>query len=151
MIFLGSDHRGFQLKERVKQLLAAWGHRVEDLGTHGPEPVDYPDLAAPVAWRVAEGRGQGILICGTGIGMSVAANKVPGVRAALCLNRQMAAQGRAHLDANVLVLGAEVVPLEELEPILRAWLSTPFEGGRHRRRLAKIERIERRCWERAGA
>ena len=136
MIFLGSDHRGFQLKERVKRLLAAWGHRVEDLGTH---------------WRVAEGRGQGILICGTGIGMSVAANKVPGVRAALCLNRQMAAQGRAHLDANVLVLGAEVVPLEELEPILRAWLSTPFEGGRHRRRLTKIERIERRCWERAGA
>ncbi|HXG02835.1 MAG TPA: ribose 5-phosphate isomerase B [Candidatus Binatia bacterium] len=138
-IALGADHAGFVLKEDLKVWLLARGHAVLDYGTHTPDAVDYPDYAALVAEAVgAGGAARGVLVCGTGIGMAMAANKVPGVRAAMCLDVEMARLSREHNDANVLALGARLTERGRALEILEAWLATPFAGGRHARRVAKV-------------
>ncbi|MBW7934595.1 MAG: ribose 5-phosphate isomerase B [Gemmatimonadaceae bacterium] len=140
---IGSDHAGFALKERLKAALAELGYDVEDVGTHSAISTDYPDYAHPVAHEVETGEAQrGVLICGTGLGMSYAANRHPHVRAAVAWNTEIAALSRLHNDANVLVLPARFVSTDEGVDILKTWLATPFEGGRHERRVAKIEREE---------
>jgi RpiB/LacA/LacB family sugar-phosphate isomerase len=141
-IAIGSDHAGFDLKEQVKGSLAGL-HEVTDVGTDSTDSVDYPDFALSVARLVAEGKVErGILLCGTGIGMSVAANKVRGIRAALAFDLYTAMQSRRHLDANILVLGAGVTGRALALEIVAKWLETPFEGGRHARRIEKIRRLE---------
>jgi glycine hydroxymethyltransferase len=139
-VALGADHGGFALKEKVKDWLGRRGIEIQDLGPFDPKPVDYPDYARAVASRLSDGTAdQGILVCTTGIGMSIAANKSPGIRAALCLTPQMAQMARSHNDANVLVLGGKTVAAEEFPAIVEAWLNTKFSGEpRHRRRLGKI-------------
>ena len=142
-IAIGSDHRGFGLKEALKELLAELGHEWVDFGCQTEEPVDYPDIARPVAEAVAAGGYErGILICGSGVGMSIAANKVKGVRAALCGNSFTARLARRHNDANVLCLGSWCIGQGLAEDIVRVFLSEDFEGGRHARRLEKIRAIE---------
>lgn len=142
-IAIGSDHAAVQGKDRLRDGLRALGHQVEDLGTEGEASVDYPIYAERVARAVAEGRAdRGIALCGTGIGASIAANKVRGVRAALCHDAHTAELSRRHNDANVLCLGGRLLGPESLEAIARAWLATPFEGGRHQRRLDLIRRLE---------
>lgn len=141
-IAIGSDHAGYKLKE---YLIEALGGRYEfvDVGTKSTESVDYPDFAKEVARLVtARDTDFGILLCGTGIGMSVAANKVAGVRAALAFDLYTAMQSRRHVDANILVLGALVTGTGLALEIVKAWLETPFEGGRHEKRIAKIRRLE---------
>jgi ribose 5-phosphate isomerase B len=139
-IALGSDHAGYRLKEAVKEYLESQGHRVTDCGTSSEESVDYADFAFPVARGVAAGQHQrGVLVCGTGQGMTMAANRVRGIRAALCLDAETARMSRKHNDANVLVLSGWKVSPEAAGPILSAWLSTPFEGGRHLRRIEKLD------------
>jgi ribose 5-phosphate isomerase B len=138
-VALGADHAGFALKEDLKAWLIARGHRVLDYGTYGPEAVDYPDYAARVAEAVrAGGAVRGVLVCGTGIGMAMAANKIPGVRAAVCLDVEMARMSREHNDANVLALGARLTAPGRALEILEVWLGTPFAGGRHARRVEKL-------------
>ncbi len=140
IIPIGADHAGFELKERLKQELAALGYEPLDLGTHSADSTDYPDYAHPVASQVEGGQVQrGVLLCGTGLGMAYAANRHPGVRAAVAWTPEVAKLARAHNDANVLVLPARFVTEQEGIEILRAWLATPFEGGRHQRRVQKIE------------
>jgi ribose 5-phosphate isomerase B len=142
-IALGSDHGGFELKEHLKGLLLAGGHELIDVGTNGPESVDYPDYAVKVARLVAEGSVErGILMCSTGIGMSITANKVCGVRAALAFDLLTAQQSRRHVDANILALGAQITGKGLAAEIVRVWLETPFEGGRHQRRIDKIKGLE---------
>ncbi len=143
-IAIGSDHRGFKLKQRVIDLLAASGHNYNDFGCYTEEAVDYPDIAREVGREVANGDYElGILICGTGIGMSIAANKVKGVRAALCCNALCAERARLHNDANILCLGADIDTGEEtLKAILDKFLNTAFEGGRHQRRVDKMKDME---------
>ncbi len=142
-IAIGSDHRGFGLKEALKELLAELGHEWVDFGCQTEEPVDYPDIGRPVAEAVAGGEYErGILICGSGVGMSIAANKVKGVRAALCENSFTARLARRHNDANVLCLGSWCIGQGLAEDIVRVFLSEDFEGGRHARRLEKIRAIE---------
>jgi ribose 5-phosphate isomerase B len=142
-IAIGADHAGFRLKEDLKALLGRRGHDVEDLGTGGDVSVDYPDFAVRVARAVAEGRAErGLLVCGTGIGMSMTANKVPGVRAAVCTDDFTARMARAHNDANVLCLGARVLGTGVAESALEAFLATAFEGGRHERRVEKIRALD---------
>jgi ribose 5-phosphate isomerase B len=142
-IAIGSDHRGFEAKQRLVTLLRQLGHDVEDLGTMGKESVDYPDFAFQVAQAVSQGRVErGILICGTGIGMCIAANKVGGVRAAPCHDSITAEMSRRHNDANVLCLSADLLGEGLMERMTRIWLETPFEGGRHARRVEKITRYE---------
>jgi ribose 5-phosphate isomerase B len=142
-IAIGSDHRGFALKEAFKELLAELGHEWVDFGCQSEESVDYPDIAQPLAKAVAAGEYQrGILICGSGVGMSIAANKVKGVRAALCENSFTARLARRHSDANVLCLGAWCIGQGLAEEIVRVFLSEDFEGGRHARRLEKIRAME---------
>jgi ribose 5-phosphate isomerase B len=142
-IATGSDHRGTEAKRRIVILLKQLGHEVLDMGTDGRESVDYPDFASQVASAVGEGRVErGILICGTGIGMCIAANKVKGVRAALCHDSITAEMSRRHNDANVLCLSADLLGEELMERMVRIWLETEFEGGRHARRVEKIKRIE---------
>lgn len=140
LVAFGSDHRGFRLKEKLKAIVARLGHQIEDCGTYSADPADYPDYARAVANSVATRRAErGILICATGIGMSIAANRIAGVRAALCDSVWLARRSRLHNDANVLCLGAEVVTAKQAERIVRVWLATEFEGGRHARRLRKLE------------
>lgn len=140
LVAFGSDHRGFRLKEKLKRTVERLGHTTNDLGPPNAGRSDYPDYAFAVAREVAAGRAErGILICSTGIGMSIAANRIPGVRAALCDSVRLARRSRLHNDANVLCLGADVVTATEAGRILRVWLSAEFAGGRHARRLAKIE------------
>ena len=142
-IALGSDHRGFALKEALKELLGELGHEWMDFGCQGEDPVDYPDIARPLGEAVVAGEYQrGILICGNGVGMSIAANKVKGVRAALCQNSFTARLARRHNDVNVLCLGALCIGRGLAEEIVRAFLSEDFEGGRHARRLEKIRAME---------
>ncbi|MGM0501238.1 MAG: ribose 5-phosphate isomerase B [Bacillota bacterium] len=137
---IGSDHGGYDLKEEIKELLDEKGIQYEDFGTDSPESVDYPDYATPLAEAVAEGKyDKGILICGTGIGMSIAANKVPGIRAALCHDVFSARATREHNDSNILTMGARIIGSELAKAIVDAWLSTDFDGGRHQRRIDKIE------------
>lgn len=143
-ISIGSDHRGHQVKARLIQMLTQWGHEVRDEGTLGPQSVDYPDFAAIVAGRVSNDEAdRGILICGTGIGMSIAANKFRGVRAAPCNDEFSAEMCRRHNDVNVLCLSADMVGESRLSNIVKIWVNTEFEGGRHARRIAKISELER--------
>jgi ribose 5-phosphate isomerase B len=142
-IAIGSDHRGFGLKEALKELLAELGHEWVDFGCQGEEPVDYPDIARPLAEAVAVGEYErGILICGSGVGMSIAANKVKGIRAALCHDTFAGRLTRRHNDANVLCLGGWCIGRGVAEDIVRLFLSEDFEGGRHARRLEKIRAME---------
>ncbi|HWT01630.1 MAG TPA: ribose 5-phosphate isomerase B [Pyrinomonadaceae bacterium] len=142
-IALASDHAGYAEKERLKPLLIDLGLEVEDLGTVSEESVDYPDYAALVAARVARGEAeQGVLVCGSGTGMAIAANKVQGVRAAVAWSEETARLARRHNDANVLALGARTTPPEEIPKIVRAWFSTAFDGGRHGQRVDKIRQLE---------
>ena len=145
-IAIGADHAGFPLKQAVKSWLEEHGYEVEDLGTFNTESVDYPDYAAAVAHAVANNQAdRGILICGTGIGMSMSANKVPGIRAALCTDAYTARMSRRHNDANVLCMGARVVGIGVAESIVEAWLAEEFEEGRHARRVAKINALDEEC------
>jgi len=143
-IAIASDHAGFDEKERLKPLLNELGIQFEDLGTVSPESVDYPDYARKVGEEVAQGRAeQGLLVCGSGTGMAIAANKVPGVRAAVAWNEEIARLAREHNDANVLSLAARFTPFDDLAKIVRAWFAAKFDGGRHARRVEKIREIER--------
>ncbi|OGL07143.1 MAG: ribose 5-phosphate isomerase B [Candidatus Rokubacteria bacterium RIFCSPLOWO2_02_FULL_68_19] len=145
VIALGADHAGWELKEALKAWLIENGHQILDFGTHSPDSVDYPDYALEVAESVASGKAErGLLVCGTGIGMAMTANKVPGIRAALCSDPFMARMSREHNDANVLALGGRLMDGELGLEILQMWLGTEFAGGRHERRLAKIAQIESR-------
>jgi len=142
-IAIGSDHRGYDAKRRIIVLLQQLGHEVEDVGPFGNESVDYPDFALQVASAVGEQRVErGILICGTGIGMCIAANKVRGVRAAPCHDSITAEMSRRHNNANVLCLSADLLGDELMNRMVRIWLETEFEGGRHARRVDKIVRFE---------
>jgi ribose 5-phosphate isomerase B len=139
---IAADHAGYTLKEAVKGLLASMPVEVEDLGTGSDASVDYPDFAAAVARRVASGEcDRGILICGTGIGMAMAANKVAGVRAATVWSIDTARLAREHNDANVLAIGARVIPGDLAPSLVRVFLDTPFAGGRHQRRVDKIDAL----------
>jgi ribose 5-phosphate isomerase B len=143
-IAIGADHAGFALKRHLIAVLGRLGHDVDDRGTHNEEPVDYPPICADVARRVVDGRAdRGIVLGGSGQGEQMAANKVPGVRAALCNDLYSARMSRQHNDANVLAMGGRVVGFGLGEEILTLWLTTPFEGGRHQRRIEQIAAIER--------
>ncbi|MEM9186286.1 MAG: ribose 5-phosphate isomerase B [Planctomycetota bacterium] len=142
-IAVGSDHRGYHLKEKIVAFLKDAGHTVDDAGATGDESVDYPDYASIVAKRVSEGDlDRGVLICGTGIGMAIAANKFPGVRAAPCNDEVTAEISRRHNDLNVLCLSADLLSPRAVEQMVDVWVNTEFEGGRHARRLEKISTIE---------
>jgi ribose 5-phosphate isomerase B len=142
-IAIAADHAGYEEKEQLKPLLDELGVQYEDLGTASPESVDYPDYARKVADEVASGHvDQGLLVCGSGTGMAIAANKVPGVRAAVAWNEEIARLAREHNDANVLSLAARFTPFEEISRIVRAWFAAKFDGGRHSRRVEKIREIE---------
>jgi ribose 5-phosphate isomerase B len=142
-IAMGSDHAGLDLKEKLKSHLTSAGIEVTDFGTTGTESVDYPDFAFKAGRAVASGECDfGVLVCSTGVGMCVAANKVRGVRAALVSDPETAAQSRAHVDCNVLVFGQKLIGAETAAAILDRWLNTPFEGGRHGRRVGKITDFE---------
>jgi ribose 5-phosphate isomerase B len=149
VIAIGADHGGFELKQQLKEHLRDWGYQVLDLGTNSAEAVDYPDFAEAVGNAVARGEAWlGIVLDSAGIGSSIAANKVPGVRAALCYDRATARNSREHNDANVLTLGAKLIAPEAAREIVALWLSTPFAGGRHQRRVDKIRSIEDRSAKR---
>ncbi len=143
-IAIGADHAGFHLKEHVKEKLVSLGHEVVDKGTNSDESTDYPDYAKQVAAGVSQGEvDRGILVCSTGVGMSIAANKVRGVRAALAVNPEEVRLTRSHNNANVLTLGARFTTPEDADQYVETFLTTDFEGGRHARRLGKIEAIEK--------
>lgn len=144
-IALGADHAGFELKEKVRRYLESKGYAVEDFGTASPDSVDYPDFAEKVAMRVAaQQAGFGVLVCGTGLGMAMSANKVPGVRAATCNDTLSAQLARSHNNANVLALGGRLTDEATAQKILDTWLSTPFAGGRHARRVDKISALDQK-------
>src|SRR6266508_5434126 len=143
-IALASDHAGYNEKERLKPLLQDLGVEVDDLGTSSEESVDYPDYARKVAEQVDRGHvDQGLLVCGSGTGMAMTANKVPGVRAAVAWSEETARLARQHNDANILAIGARTTPPEQIPAIVRAWFAAAFEGGRHAERVKKIEGSER--------
>jgi ribose 5-phosphate isomerase B len=142
-VAVGSDHRGFHVKRKIVELVQRLGHELVDFGATTEDAVDYPDFAHQVARAVARGEvDRGILICGTGIGMSMAANKVHGVRAALCHDDVTAEMSRRHNDANVMCLSADLLGARLIDRMIEIWLHTDFEGGRHARRVEKIKRIE---------
>jgi len=144
-IGLACDHGGFELKEELKTFLKSLGAEPIDLGTLNEESVDYPDFGVLVAEKVSRGElEKGILICGTGIGMSIVANKFPRVRAALANDLYSSRCSRAHNDANILIIGGRIVGKELAKEIVKVWLETPFAGGRHKRRLEKIEALEKK-------
>ena len=141
MIGIASDHAGFEYKEQIKALLDEHKEEYTDFGTHSPESTDYPDWGHAAAQAVSSGRCRfAILVCGTGIGMSIAANKHRGVRAAACVNSTQARLARAHNDANVLTIGQRISGWEAVRDTVQTFLATPFEGGRHQRRVDKLER-----------
>ena len=145
---LAADHGGFSLKEAVKGWLLEWGHEVTDVGTHSADSVDYPDyvrLAAALVSRAEVDRA--VVLCGTGIGASMVASKYPGVRATLCHNIYTARMSRLHNNSNVLALGGRILGEDLAREMVKVWLDTPFDGGRHKRRLEKLEEIERRILE----
>ena len=143
-IALASDHAGFEEKEKLKKILDEIGVEYEDLGTDSLESVDYPDFAAKVGEAVASGAAeQGILVCGSGIGVAIAANKIRGVRAAQAWNAETARLARQHNDANVLTIGARVIPEAEIPAIVKAWFAADFAGGRHEKRIEKITALEK--------
>ena len=143
-VVVGSDHAGFTLKEHLKSLLAEWGHDVVDVGTHSTESVDYPEFGAAVGKKVIElGDGaRGVCVCGSGIGISIAANKVPGVRAALVNEPTAARLSREHNDANVICFGERLIGRAVAEESLRAFLATAFAGGRHQRRVNQLDALK---------
>ena len=142
-IVLGSDHAGFELKEAIKQWLAPTDYQVEDVGTYSDASVDYPDYAEKAARIVAGGQAdRGILLCGTGLGVCIAANKIRGIRAAPAWNPDIARLSRQHNDANVLCLSGRFIDAAAAREIVQTWLETPFEGGRHQRRVDKISQLE---------
>ncbi len=144
-IAIGTDHGGFHLKDRLIRRLRSRGHRVRDLGTFSPEPCDYPQIGAQVAEAVSRRQAQrGVLLCKSGGGMAIVANRFPGVRAVVCQNPASARHAREHNDANVLVLGAEGMKRAQAQVVLSTWLKTPFAGGRHARRLRQIRQIEKK-------
>lgn len=143
-IAIASDHAGFGLKEKIKNFLKELGYEYEDFGTDTEESVDYPDYALKVAESVVKECDRGILICGSGIGMSMSANKVPGIRAALCSNTEMARLSREHNDANVLTMGARMIDEARAKEIVNVWLKTEFLGERHLRRVNKMTDIEKK-------
>lgn len=147
---LASDHAGLEMRRRLREAIEDWGYAVLDLGPPGPDSVDYPDYAEAVAASVSGGRAKaGVLVCGTGVGMSIAANKFPGVRAALLYDDFTARHARLHNDANVAVFGSRTMTHEEAVARLKIFLSEPFEKGRHARRVKKIGTIEKRLGTRA--
>jgi ribose 5-phosphate isomerase B len=151
-IAIGADHAGVSLKAHLALALGARGHDVTDLGTHSPDPVDYPPICAAVARAVVTGSAdRGIVLGGSGQGEQIAANKVRGARAALCNDLYTARMSRAHNDANVLAIGARIVAPELAEEIVELWLATPFDGGRHAGRVEAIGEIERQELERAAS
>jgi len=144
-IAIGSDHAGFKLKEKIKKFLKDLDHEYKDFGTDSEESVDYPDYALRVAECVTKKEcDRGILICGSGIGMCISANKVPGIRAALCHNVEMARLSREHNDANVLTMGARLIDEATAKEIVKVWLKTDFLGERHLKRVNKMKDIERK-------
>ncbi|MDQ2931764.1 MAG: ribose 5-phosphate isomerase B [Gemmatimonadota bacterium] len=141
-IAIGSDHAGFQYKARIKDILARWGHDVTDFGTDSEAPVDYPLFIRPVALAVAAGDFErGFVLGGSGNGEAIVANRVRGIRCTLCWNTESARYARLHNDANVLSIGERLVAAADLEPILKVWMETPFEGGRHQRRIDEIDAV----------
>jgi ribose 5-phosphate isomerase B len=143
-IAIGADHAGYAAKEEIKNVIRALGHQIVDEGTTSDQSVDYPDYAAKVAHAVTSGEAErGVLICGTGIGMSIAANKVPGIRAAVIADEKSAELSRKHNDANIFCAGARMTPLPRIAESLKMWLQTPFEGGRHQNRVNKIAALEK--------
>jgi len=142
-ISIGSDHAGFKLKESIKNYLNGKGYDVKDFGTNSEESVDYPDYAKAVAKDVIKNNSRGILVCGTGIGMSIAANKIKGIRAARCVNERDAELSRMHNDANIVALGARITPKAKAKKIVDVFLNTPFEEGRHIQRIKKIHDLEK--------
>lgn len=143
-VAIGADHAGFELKERVKQLLLARGHEVQDTGTTSTESTDYPAYAFRVAELVRDaGADRGVLVCDSGNGIAIAANKVEGIRAAICATVRQAEMSRRHNDANILVLGSAYVAPSDVEALVDIWLTSPFDGGRHARRLGQISEYER--------
>jgi ribose 5-phosphate isomerase B len=150
-IAVGNDHRGVAVKQRLLGLLKELGHEIDDLGANSPASVDYPDYAITVAESVSGGKAErGILICGTGHGMCIAANKVAGIRAANCRDVIDAELSRRHNDANVMCLSADLIGEEQIEKMVRTWLATDFEGGRHARRTEKIAEYEKEHEKDAG-
>lgn len=153
-VAIGADHRGVELKSKIKEFLEVEKIEVEDFGTQTKKACDYPDFGFMVAERVAKGDfDYGVLICNTGLGMSITANKVKGIRAALCINEKLAEYARRHNDANILVIGAEFVDAELAKKVIKTWIETRFEGERHNRRLDKIKAFEskfvdKELWER---
>lgn len=144
-IAIASDHAGYTLKDDLKHLLRELGHEVSDFGTHSTDPVDYPDFIVPAAEAVASGQcDRGIVLGGSGNGEALAANKVPGVRCALCWESYTARVAREHNDANMLSLGARVIGIEVAREVVRVWLQATFRGGRHQTRLDKIRAVEER-------
>jgi ribose 5-phosphate isomerase B len=151
-IAIGADHGGFQLKEALKPLVESLGLAVRDVGVYEEKAADYPDIAHKVAELVASGRAtRGVIIDGAGIGSCMVANKVPGIRAALCYDKASARNGREHNDSNVLTLGARLLTQTQAEEVLRTWLATAFAGGRHQARVDKIMQIERQYREKASS
>lgn len=143
MIAIGSDHAGYEAKEKVKKHLESLGVSFKDFGTHSEKSCDYPLIAKAVSLSVKSGESEkGILICGSGIGMSIAANKISGIRAALCKDEETSKLSRAHNNANIVCIGARTTDLEEIKKIVNAFLETSFEAGRHQRRLEQITEIE---------
>ncbi len=143
LIAVGSDHAGLEIKIEIISVLKELGHEYADYGTNTPQSVDYPDFGEKVSDAVSAGKvDRGILICGTGIGMSIVANKFPNIRAAVCNELFSAKMSRLHNDANILVLGGRIIGKDLAKEIVRTWMTTPFEGGRHANRLKKITLIE---------
>lgn len=144
-IVIGSDHAGYHLKEAIKQYLAEEGREITDVGTHSANNTDYPDFAISLGQKVSSGEfSRGILICGSGVGMAIVANKFPSVRAVLCLDEDTARMSRLHNDTNILVLAGRRTDKEMAKAITATWLKTEFAGGRHQRRLDKIRDLEKR-------
>ena len=144
-IALGTDHAGYEYKERIKQYLTEQGHEVKDFGTHSDEACDYPDFIYPAARAVAQGNcDRAIVLGGSGNGETIVANKVPGVRCAVCWNEELARLSRAHNDANAMSVGARTVSLDLALKMVETWLATPFDGGRHAHRVQTIAEIENR-------
>ena len=144
-IAFGVDHAGFAYKKEIETALRAFGASVVDMGTSSDVSCDYPDFAEKVARAVAAGEAErGVLICGTGIGMAIAANKIPGIRAAVVTDEKTAELSRRHNDANVFCAGARVLPVLKIAEALKVWLQAPFEGGRHQKRIEKIEQMEKK-------
>ena len=143
-IAIGSDHAGFEMKERLKDILKELGHQLQDHGTDSNESCDYPDFAAKVARDVSNGEAErGILICGSGVGMSITANKFCGIRAALCVTEEIAKLSRNHNDSNVLCMGSRILSEDLLKAITKTWLTSDYEGGRHQKRIDKITAFEK--------